>query len=525
MGAQGQASGPDFSAGIPIGDLAEGKTISGRVGDDSVLLSRFGGEFAAVSGTCTHYGGPLGDGLLEGETVRCPWHHACFNLRTGAVLHAPALDPLDRWRVDVEGDTVFVRGKLEAAEKTTRAAPTDVERVVIVGGGAAGLACANELRRLGYAGAITMLSADRDAPVDRPNLSKDYLAGNAPEEWLPLRPADWYEQNRVELRLGAEVQRIDAARRRVHMASGEELPYDRLLLATGSEPNRLRGPGFHADNVFTLRSLGDASAIAEQAKAGARAVIVGSSFIGMEAAASLRKRDVEVTVVAPDHVPFERVFGADIGSWLQRLHERNGVRFHLGTVASSLDGRNLKLANGQSVEADFVLVGIGVRPRAGLAEAAGIPGGGAVPVDGFLETPLPGVFAAGDIAAYPDPLTGEPVRIEHWVHAQRQGQVAAANMLGKQKRFEAVPFFWTEQFGVQLRYTGHAASWDRVEVDGDIDGGDFVARFYDDGEHRASAAVGRDREILEDERRFERAIAARVEKTGEPREPAGIQPA
>jgi NADPH-dependent 2,4-dienoyl-CoA reductase/sulfur reductase-like enzyme len=411
--------------------------------------------------------------------------------------------------------------KIEASAKEARPAPTGVERVVIVGGGAAGLACANELRRLGYAEAITMLSSDGDPPVDRPNLSKDYLAGDAPEEWLPLRPADWYEQNRVELRLGVEVQRIDTDARRVHAASGEELPYDRLLLATGSEPNHLRGPGFHAENVFTLRSLADATAIAAQAKAGTRAAIIGASFIAMEAAAALRKREVEVTVVAPGHVPFEKVFGGEIGSWLQRLHERNGVRFHLGTVASSLDGQELKLANGQSIEADFVLAGIGVRPRAELAETAGIRGGGAVLVDAFLKTSLPDVFAAGDIAAYPDPLTGEPVRIEHWVHAERQGQTAAANMLGLGKRFDSVPFFWTEQYGVSLRYVGHAASWDRVELDGDVGSGDFIARYYDGDKHRASAGVGRDLEILEDERRLERAAA----NAGEPREAAGIESA
>jgi NADPH-dependent 2,4-dienoyl-CoA reductase/sulfur reductase-like enzyme/nitrite reductase/ring-hydroxylating ferredoxin subunit len=521
MGEQGAASGPDFSAGFPVGDVPEGKTVSGRVGDDAVLLSRFDGELIAVSGTCTHYGAALANGLLEGETVRCPWHHACFNLRTGAVLHAPALDPLDRWKVDVEGETAFVRSKVDGAGDKAPAPQTEVRRILIVGGGAAGLACANELRRLGYPGEIIMLSADRDAPVDRPNLSKDYLAGTAPEEWLPLRSPDWYERNRVELRLGAEVQRIDGGARRVHMASGEDLPYDRLLLATGSEPNRLRGPGFEAGNVLTLRSLADATAIAAQAEPGARAAVIGSSFIGMQAAAALRKRYVEVTVVAPEHVPFERVFGGEIGGWLQRLHERNGVRFHLGTVASSLDGRNLKLANGQSLEVDFVLVGIGVRPRTELAEAAGIHGGGAVPVDAFLETSHAGLFAAGDIAAYPDPATGEPVRIEHWVHAERQGQTAAANMLGHRERFASVPFFWTEQFGVPVRYVGHAASWDRVEVDGDIDGGDFIARYYVGDVHRASAGVGRDLEILEDERKLGRAAL----KAGEPREPAGIESA
>ncbi|HKX93040.1 MAG TPA: FAD-dependent oxidoreductase [Sphingomicrobium sp.] len=520
MGAHGAASGPDFSTGIPIADLADGETLSGRVGDDPVLLSRFGARFAAVSGACTHYGAPLATGLFDGETVRCPWHHACFNLRTGAALRAPAMDALARWEVEVEDGLIFVRGKMGDAAADARV-ESDVRNVVIVGGGAAGVACANALRRLGYGGTITMLSADRDPPCDRPNLSKDFLAGTAPAEWLPLRSPDWYEANRVELRLGVEVEQIDVAARRVRTGSGQELAYDRLLLATGSEPNPLRCPGFGGANVFTLRSLADATAIAAQAKPGARAVVVGSSFIGMEAAAALRKRDVSVTVVAPEHVPFEQAFGGDVGRWLQGLHERNGVAFRLGTVASALDGRDVHLASGETLEADFVLVGVGVRPRAELARAAGIPGDGAVPVDEFLETCHAGVFAAGDIAAYPDPVTGEPTRIEHWVHAQRQGEVAAANMLGRRNRFDAVPFFWTEQFGVSLRYVGNGRGWDRSEIDGDLGAGEFIVRYYAGDTHRASAGVGRDLDILKDARRLERqAVAAR-----EPSESAGIKAA
>jgi NADPH-dependent 2,4-dienoyl-CoA reductase/sulfur reductase-like enzyme/nitrite reductase/ring-hydroxylating ferredoxin subunit len=519
MGAQAEAAGPDFTSGIPLEDLADGRTLSGRVGDCPVLLSRFGSEFVAVSGACTHYGAALASGLVERETVRCPLHHACFDLRTGAPLHAPALDPLDRWQVEVHGGTVFVRDKLEASVERREAAPTGIERVLIIGGGAAGVACANELRRLGYAGAVTMLSADRDPPVDRPNLSKDYLAGTMPSEWLPLRSSQWYADNGVDLRLGVEATRIDAVRRHVHTASGEELPYDRLLIATGSEPNRLRAPGFDRSNVFTLRSLADAAAIAAQAKAGARAVVVGSSFIGLEAAAALRQRDVAVAIVAPEHVPFERAFGTEVGTWLKQLHERNDVRFHLGTVGQSFDGTRMKLANGISIDADFVLVGIGVRPRVRLAESLAMPTDGGVPVDAYLETSEPCIFAAGDIAAFPDLVTGEPTRIEHWVTAERQGQVAAANMLGRRLRFEAVPFFWTEQYGTALRYVGHAPAWDEVRIDGDIDSGDFIARYFTEGEHRASAAVGRDVAILEDEKRFEQEVASRRE----PAVSAGIQ--
>jgi NADPH-dependent 2,4-dienoyl-CoA reductase/sulfur reductase-like enzyme/nitrite reductase/ring-hydroxylating ferredoxin subunit len=490
-------SGPVFSAGISLDDIAEGATIAGRVGDDPVLLSRFDGELYAVSGACTHYGGNLAEGITDGTSVRCPLHHACFDLKTGQVLRAPALDPLDRWQVCVDSDRAFVRSKLEP--EPTPEMKTDVQNIVIVGGGAAGLACAVELRRLGYDGELVMLSADRDPPCDRPNLSKDYLAGTAPEEWLPLRPDDWYSDNRIDLRLSTEVTRVDASARRVHCASGEELPYDRLLIATGSEPNRLQSPGFDARNVFTLRSISDARAIAAEARDGAHAVIVGASFIAMEAAAALRNRGVEVDVVSVEHVPFDRVFGLAMGEHIKRMHEAKGVRFHLGCVASGYDGQSVTIANGDKLVANFVLVGIGVEPRMNVARSAGAEVDHGVVVDRFLETTVPGIYAAGDIACYPDPLSDERARVEHWVVAERQGEVAAINMLGGREVFDTVPFFWSEQFGTAIRYVGRAPHWDQVIVDGDVDSGSFTIRYFDDGVHRASASVGRDRDNLEDE--------------------------
>lgn len=514
-------SAPDFAQGIPLADVPAEGTLSGRVGDQPILLSRFDGRLFAVSGTCTHYGAMLAQGLVDGETVRCPWHHACFSLKTGAALRAPALDPLERWRVDIEEDSVFVRPS-DSREPDRPKLTTSVERVVIVGGGAAGLACANELRALGYGGDITMLSADGDPPVDRPNLSKDYLAGTAAEEWMPLRAADWYSDQAIDLRLGCEVTRVDPVGRRVHAASGEEFPFDRILLATGSEPNRLNAPGFDHDNVFTLRSFADARAIIARLSPGARATIIGSSFIGLEAAAALRARNVDVDVVSVESVPFEGVFGRKVGGFLQALHERNGVRFHLRCAVASFDGRSVSLANGTRIDSDLVLVGIGVGPRTALAATAGLSGAGGVQVDAFLETGVPGIFAAGDIAAYPDPLSGDPTRIEHWVTAERQGQLAAANMLGLERRYDAVPFFWTEQYGVALRYVGQARGFDEVAIEGNVESGEFIARYRVQGVHRASAAIGRDGEILEDERSLEAAIAAR--STGrEPQSDAGIK--
>lgn len=502
MGGSGESSGPNFSDGVSLADIAEGSTVAGRVGDEAVLLSRFGGGLFAVSGTCTHYGGALAQGVETGEAVRCPLHHACFSLRTGEVHRAPALDPLDRWHVEVEGELAFVRKKI-AQEPSHQHAATEVGKVVIVGGGAAGLACADELRKRGYTGAITMLSADRDPPCDRPNLSKDYLAGNAPEEWIPLRQESWYREREIDLRLGVEVTSIDPDAHTVQFSSGEHLPFDRLLLATGAEPNRLSKPGFDRDNVFTLRSLSDARAILGQAKKGARAVVIGASFISLEATASLRHRGVEVEVIAPEQVPFEKALGRDLGNFYKRLHEKNGVRFHLGFTAAGFDGHSVEMSNGERLGADFVLLAVGVRPRIGVAESGRLATGNGVLVDCYLGTSAPGIYAAGDIAAFPDPITGEPTRIEHWVVAERQGQVAAANMLGIRQPFDSAPFFWTEQYGVTVRYVGYASQPQDITVEGDLGVCDAAVHFGKDGRRRATATVNRDRENLEAELELE----------------------
>jgi NADPH-dependent 2,4-dienoyl-CoA reductase/sulfur reductase-like enzyme/nitrite reductase/ring-hydroxylating ferredoxin subunit len=505
------ATGPDFLAGVSLNDIPEGGTITGRVGDEPVLLSRFDGDFFAVSGACTHYGAHLADGVVAGASVRCPLHHACFDLRTGESRRAPALDPLDCWQVDVDSEKAYVSYKLKRQPDSGPDLERDVRRVVIIGGGAAGLACANELRKLGYSGNITILSADADPPCDRPNLSKDYLAGSAPEEWLPLRTDDWYSENRIDLRLSSEVTRIDAGKRTVHCVSGEDFPFDRLLIATGSEPHRLQAPGFDSDKVFTLRSIADARAIAAQAKPGARAVIIGASFIAMEVASALRAREVEVDVVSVEHVPFDRVFGIALGEYIRKVHERNGVRFHLGAVASGFDGHAITTANGEQIPADFVVVGIGVQPRTTLAKSAGMEVDKGIIVDASMQTSVPGVYAAGDIASYPDPISGNRMRIEHWVVAERQGEVAAAGMLGQDRSFTSAPFFWSEQFGTAIRYVGHASNWDHILVDGNMDSGSFTIRYFTAGVHCASASVGRDRDNLEDELQLESQINIQAE--------------
>jgi NADPH-dependent 2,4-dienoyl-CoA reductase/sulfur reductase-like enzyme len=409
----------------------------------------------------------------------------------------------------VRDGRVFVGSKSSPASKPLRASdsPGGSKRIVIVGGGAAGFAAAEKLRREHFQGSLVMLSDEDAPPVDRPNLSKDYLAGNAPEDWIPLRSDDFYSDNAIDLRLGANVVRIDVAARQVILHDATRIPYDRLLLATGAEPVRLPLPGMELPHVHTLRTLADSRAIIERAATARRAVVLGASFIGLEVAASLRTRGIEVHVVAPEATPMERILGREIGEFVRRLHEEHGVIFHLGDTATEIDVPSVKLKSGGAVEADLVVAGVGVRPRIALAEAAGLALDRGVRVDAFLETSSPGVFAAGDIARWPDWHTGESIRVEHWVVAQRQGQTAALNMLGAREKFSAVPFFWSQHYDVPINYVGHAEAWDTLEIEGDIAARDCVVRYKRNGRVLAVASIYRDVESLAAEATLEREAA------------------
>jgi NADPH-dependent 2,4-dienoyl-CoA reductase/sulfur reductase-like enzyme/nitrite reductase/ring-hydroxylating ferredoxin subunit len=501
--------GPDLAQGVPLSDLADGHMLAGHVGEDQVLLARVGREVFAVGAQCSHYHGPLAEGLLVGDTVRCPWHHACFSLRTGEALRTPAFSPLDCWSVEQSDGRVSVKDK-RAGQATVRASAAPAPgRIVIVGGGAAGFAAAEMLRRQQYQGGIVMLSDDGAAPVDRPNLSKDYLAGNAPEEWVPLQAQEFYAEKKIDLRLEANVASIDRAGRHVVLGNGSRISYDRLLLATGAEPVRLALPGMDQPNVHTLRSLADSRAIIEQAKTAKRALVLGASFIGLEVAASLRHRQIEVHVVAPERVPMERVAGSEIGAFVRALHEEHGVVFHLEDTVSAINGKRATLKSGGTLDADLVVVGVGVRPRLALAEAAGLAIDRGVAVDACLQTSDPNIFAAGDIARWPDPHSREAIRVEHWVVAERQGQTAAVNMLGAREKFDHVPFFWSQHYDVPINYVGHAERWDRIEIDGDIQGRDCVVRFKQGGRTLAVASIYRDVASLQAELAMEQEQQAR----------------
>ncbi len=509
--AQDQAapSGPDLTQGIALAELADGGKRVGHVGDEEILLVRRGPEVFAVGAHCMHYHAPLVDGLVVGDTVRCPWHHACFDLRTGDAVRAPALSPIACWSVEQHDGKIFVREKREQAAPVPRrkAAAKAPDKMVIVGGGAAGFAAAEKLRREQYQGSIVMLSNDDTAPIDRPNLSKDYLAGTAPEDWVPLRPDSFYLENGIDLHLKANVTGIDVRLREVALANGSKVSYDRLLLATGAEPVRLSIPGADQPHVRTLRSLADCRAIIERAKTAHRVVVLGASFIGLEVAAALRARELEVHVVAPEKRPMERILGLQMGDFVRSLHEEHGVVFHLEDTASAIDGKQVKLKGGGTLEADLVVVGIGVRPRTEIAATAGLAIDRGVMVNAYLETSAPEIYAAGDIARWPDPHSGEFIRVEHWVVAERQGQAAAVSMLGNREKFTTVPFFWSQHYDVPINYVGHAEKWDELAIEGDIVGKDCLLRFRRNGRTLAVASIFRDVESLQAEVTMERNAA------------------
>jgi NADPH-dependent 2,4-dienoyl-CoA reductase/sulfur reductase-like enzyme/nitrite reductase/ring-hydroxylating ferredoxin subunit len=501
-------TGPDFVRGVPANVLEPGGKLLGHALGEPVLLARLGDEYVAIGAVCTHYGGPLADGVIADDSVRCPWHHACFNLRTGEALRAPALSPVARWEVVRRGDQIVVTRKVErdplAPTYPARLDPARMPRdVVIVGAGAAGSAAAEMVRRCGFTRPVTIVDAEPDSPYDRPNLSKDYLAGTAPEEWIPLRPPGFFEEHHIDLVRG-RATRLDVARRTLDVEGHAPVAFDALLLATGADPIRLAIPGADQTHVHYLRSLGDSRAIVAAAGRATRAVVIGGSFIGLEVAASLRARKIEVHVVAPESLPLERVLGRELGTFIKTLHEEKGVIFHLGRKPQQILADAVVLDDGGRLPADLVVIGVGVRPRLELADQAGLTLDRGLSVSERLETSARGIWAAGDIARWPDPHTGERIRVEHWVVAQRMGQAAARNMLGAGEAFEQVPFFWSAHYDVSINYVGHAERWDALTVDGDAQQRDVAVRFEREGRLLALATIFRDEESLRAEIEMER---------------------
>jgi len=486
-GTQEQLTGPDLAQGVAETELREGTPLLGHANGEAIVLVRDGEAVHAVGATCTHYSGPLGEGRVFDGAIHCPWHHACFDLKTGEA-RGPALAPIACYDVALDGGRIRVGAKRDVTVAETKSPAA----IVIIGGGAAGIACAEALRAHGHRGAITVVSGEGSDPVDRPNLSKDYLAGNAPEEWVFLRTSDALAGSSIEL-VNDSATAIDRSARSVTLAAGRSLGYDALVLATGAEPIRLTLDGAGLAHVHTLRTLADSRAIASAVKPGARAVVIGASFIGLEAAASLRARGVDVTVVGPEAVPLARVLGDEVGAFVRGVHEGKGVGFRLGRKPARITPHAVELDDGSSVPADIVVMGVGVRPRTDLAAAAGLKIDRGVVVDEELRAG-PAVWAAGDIARYP--LDGELVRIEHWQVAVRHGQAVAQSILGRGARRD-IPFFWSQHHDVTLGYVGHAEHFDKVDVVGSLEARDAHVVYRDKGAVKAVVTVGRDQLALD----------------------------
>ena len=478
-------------------ELAERKPALVKVDERDLLVVRSGGRIFACSSTCSHYGGPLNEGLVVGSQVVCPLHNARFDMASGALTSPPGLKGVAAFEVKTEKGDVYVR---ERAAAPRGGAKRGEQSVLVIGAGAAADMAADTLRAEGFGGPITLVTHEKGNPYDRPTLSKDLIAGEAKPEWLPLRDEAFYKDRAIEILNERSVTAFNPRAKTATLSDGATLRGDRVILATGGVPRRLAVAGSDLPGIYYLRSLEDAQAIIEALGGARTAVVIGSSFIGLEVASGLRARGLAVHIVAPEKHPLVGVFGARIAERIRKLHEENGVQFHLETVPVAFEGarraERVALSNGEKIEADLVVVGIGVLPAVDYLAGSGLLANGAVPVNEHLQTGSPGVYAAGDIAVVPNHYTGERARIEHWVVAQRHGMHIAREILGRSEPYLEPPFFWTMQYKSSFKFVGHAQGRHDMFYRGDPDAGPFAAGYYVKGRLAAVATLQRNRDVL-----------------------------
>ncbi len=482
---------------LALADLPPEGLTEVAVGDLKILLARDGDRVLATGATCTHKGAPLKNGKRVGNRVICPWHHAIFDLDTGDHIEPPGKGCLARFRASVEDGRVVVevpdgagahRPEVEPADRKTGG-----DRVfAIVGGGAAGLACAEELVKRGFDGRIVMFVPEREPPYDRTDLSKMYLQGKKSDEALALYPRERLQALGIEL-IETAVERIDAGSRRLHLKGGETLRFDECFAAPGSDAAPFDLPGAEAENVVSLRSHDDARDLKARLGAARRIVIVGSGFIGMEAAASLLAPDRSVTVISRSALPFAKQFGEAVARQLLATHRAKGVDVRTGADVGGLtvEGNRVtavRLKDGSSIEADLVIAALGAAPRTDLVSGADRAGKG-IKVDATLRA-AEGLHAGGDIASFPLAAIGEHARIEHWRVAEQHGRHAAGAMLGDATPFSGIPYFWSAQHG-RLSYLGHAESFDEVHIEGSLEENSYTAFYVKDGRVLAALGLGK----------------------------------
>ncbi len=479
--------------------LKEGAPIAARIGTRAVFLTRVEGRIYAMGGKCSHYGGHLEKGRLQDHIITCPLHTARFDVKSGQVQAPPALDDLARYETKVEAGDIYVRKV--PAEVLSVSRGDDDRTFLILGAGAGGLNAALALRRIGFAGRLLMATAEADLPYDRPDLSKGFMAGGTARDQLALEPEPVYRRLEIEILKEHRATGVDRGTKTVVFSNRRKLHYDRLLLATGGTPRVPDIKGTRLSGFFVLRSLCDADAITAALSGAKTAAVIGGSFLGLEVAASLRSRGLDVHVITPEPVLMARVFGAEIGAFLKRRHETSGLVFHLERTVTEISGEKKKvsgvvLSDGSRIAAQVVIAGIGVVPATGYLETSGLLVKGVVPVDARFQTADPDIFAVGDIALIPDPVTGEARRVEHWVEAERQGRHAAWGLAGIVKDYCETPFFWTNQGDVSIKYAGYASSFDRVAFRGDLEAEKILIGYYRGGVLRAVASLGRTKEFL-----------------------------
>lgn len=480
-------------------DFPQDTPVKITEGEEEIMIIRRDSDICACGSTCTHYGGPLDEGVYKNGKIVCPWHNARFDVETGKLHGAPALDDIPVYRIKSENGKVFLGTK--NAPEITMPGGTDSRRFVIVGAGAAAEAAAEELRRNGFAGRITVITREEDTPYDRTILSKGFVSGEMKESYLPLRKKNFYKNLNIEFITGKQAEGLDPGSKEIVLDDGETVKGDQILIAAGSVPNDLEIPGKQSDNYHLLRSAENGRKLKQAASGAGKILLIGASFIAMELAADLVSHGKEVHITAPEQIPMVQVFGERIGNRILRMHTSEGVKFHLGqTVKEFLnDGSRITgavLSGGETIKTDLVITAVGVRPAVDFLESSGLVKDGAVPVNEYLETSQPGIYAAGDIAAVPFRGAPRSVRVEHWSNALNQGRQAAKSMLGEKEPYGKIPFFWTRQYGKSIKFSGFPLPWDQIAYHGKPDDGDFIAGFYNRNKLQGAASSGMMEEML-----------------------------
>ncbi len=483
---------------LSLSDIEENIPKLIEYGEDRVLVHRSGEEITAVSAACTHHGGPLEDGLLIDHVLTCPKHGSRFDVSTGICQCPPAFKDLSLFETKTEGGTLLLRRKkLEPVSVILR---KESGTFLIIGSGAAGTAAAVTLRREGFAGRLIMVTAETLLPYDRPQLSKDSLSGNLVGGTVFLQNEEYFNSRKIELLMGRQIAQVDPKNRQIVFMDDDFLLYDKLLLATGGIPRTPGIPGTDLRNFFLLRNLSDAESIAAAAGTAESVLIIGAGFIGLETAASLRERGLEVHVIAPEQVPLAGVFGRRIGERMMKIHEERGVKFHLGKSVVRLTGEGsvegAELSDESTLKADMVVAGIGIIPAVHFFEDIGIVENTVIPVDEHMATGVEGIYAAGDNTLVRDFITGGMRHVEHWSEAMQQGQHAARCMMGSEEQYRGVPFFWSKQYDTVIRYAGNIPKIRKIRYLGDVEKGDFIAGYYRGNRLCAVSAVGKDREFM-----------------------------